>query len=286
MGLSERAVKVGGDGAGAEGAKRKASARRLPRSVRGGGGVESEAELEAKRQKLALSRTPVFFHGKYLYCNEAEQVEAACRALLAAGVKEVGFDIEWRVFFKKGANQGKAALLQLCCCLDGGFSPGSQPWSYIDTDGFKALGAVRGDSLGGGEGSAREYVCFLFHIHHSGVTESLKEILTDASVRKFGVNIAGDAKKMERDFGFQMHGCEDLCHLAAENPKTRARYGSKLKFSMMDLSRLFLGQPVDKNGRVRLGNWERDPLDFDKALYAATDAFLSLKLFHVITKPQ
>ena len=79
---------------------------------------------------------PLRFRGRYLLCNEPEQVEAACRALLKGGVRQVGFDMEWRVFFRKGpSNLGRTALLQLGFTappggLDAGLS--KLPWTFLD----------------------------------------------------------------------------------------------------------------------------------------------------------
>ena len=79
---------------------------------------------------------PLRFRGRYLLCNEPDQVEAACRALLKGGVRQVGFDMEWRVFFRKGpSNLGRTALLQLGFTappggLDAGLS--KLPWTFLD----------------------------------------------------------------------------------------------------------------------------------------------------------
>ena len=79
---------------------------------------------------------PLRFRGRYLLCNEPDQVEAACRALLKGGVRQVGFDMEWRVFFRKGpSNLGRTALLQLgFTAPPGGLNAGLSklPWTFLD----------------------------------------------------------------------------------------------------------------------------------------------------------
>ena len=77
-------------------------------------------------------------------------------------------------------------------------------------------------------------------------------------------------------------GHENLCDLAAQHPKQKARYGEKKSFSLKDLARIFLGRPIDKNNKVRVGNWERDELNYEKILYAATDSYASLRIFEEI----
>ena len=92
------------------------------------------------------------------------------------------------------------------------------------------------------------------------------------------MNIGPDVIKLERDFaGVKVAEAVDLCHLAAEDPATIARYGHKrMRFSLNDLSILFLGRPVDKDSRARLGNWEKPELEYEKKRYACTDAYITL----------
>ena len=118
----------------------------------------------------------------------------------------------------------------------------------------------------------------LLHIHHTGLTPSLEEVLASTSITKYGVNIGPDVIKLERDFaGVKVAEAVDLCHLAAEDPATIARYGHKrIRFSLNDLSILFLGRPVDKDSRARLGNWEKPELEYEKKRYACTDAYITL----------
>jgi hypothetical protein len=252
--------------------------RKLPASFQLAGEVAKKEESQKGEQKLER------FSGRYVYARSKEEVEVACKGLLEASVTEFGFDMEWRVFFKKGANQGKVALIQLCCSVSSGqlaFIDGL-PWSFIDEDGFKSTEPVANKrATKDGRGEA-EYLCFLLHIHHSGITNGLKEILTKESIRKFGVNIGGDVKKLFRDYEIEMLGHESLGELAAQHPQQKARYGGKKNFSLKDLARIFLGRPIDKNNKVRVGNWERDELNYEKILYAATDSYASLRIFEEI----
>lgn len=90
----------------------------------------------------------------------------------------MGFDIEWKVVYVRGARQRRTALVQLC------------NETHI---GCKILGLwtlagclVLNDAL-------------VFHVHHMReLPESLRRVLEDSSIVKLGVNIRGDARKLHR----------------------------------------------------------------------------------------
>lgn len=90
-----------------------------------------------------------------------------------------------------------------------------------------------------------------------------------------------DFIKMEKDHGVRIEGGADLCHLAARLPRMVKRFGpdSKLSFSLADLCALFLsGRGMDKASQVRPGNWEKEGLDYPAKKYAATDAYVGLRV--------
>ena len=59
--------------------------------------------------------------------------------------------------------------------------------------------------------------------------------------------------------------------LFVQDPQVQRRYRSAASFSLSDLSSIFLGRQMDKNSKVRLGNWEREDLNYEKIKYACTD---------------
>ncbi|GAQ88863.1 Werner syndrome-like exonuclease [Klebsormidium nitens] len=120
------------------------------------------------------------FGGRIVYAVSPQEVECSARTLLEdlrGGDACLGFDIEWKVTFRRGETPQKAALIQLC-----------------------PSGAC----------------CYLFHIAHSGLTSSLRALLDEQSVGKAGAGIYGDAQKLRRDFGVSMGGLRDLSDLANE----------------------------------------------------------------------
>ncbi|QDZ20556.1 ribonuclease H-like protein [Chloropicon primus] len=218
------------------------------------------------KKKKAIPKL-LSFKGRYLYLKTRDEVEAACKKLLESAVTELGFDMEWRVLFKKGPeNIGKTALLQFCFTVEELGSLADLPWRYVDEE-------VECKSSKG------VFLCFLLHIHHSGLSENLVRILTSDQINKYGVNIGSDVIKLAKDTGVRISNAIDVCHLASQNARIVKRYGNnKLRFSLNDLSMFFLNMRMDKDARVRLGNWEREDLDYCKIKYACSDAYASLKV--------
>ena len=275
--------------------------------------------LPASVSKRAESNAPgtVRFSGRIVYCSTEKAVEDACSRLLEhPRVSALGFDLEWRIFFKKGdANIGKTALVQFCASVgENDLGPlAALPWTFVD-EKVRRLE------------SGREYLCFLLHIHHAGVPQALKDVLTSTRyvfaflarslaldailstaspssalpadarlwflwrrIKKYGVNVNCDFIKMEKDHGVRIEGGADLCHLAARLPRMVKRFGpdSKLSFSLADLCALFLsGRGMDKASQVRLGNWEKEGLDYPAKKYAATDAYVGLRVVERIIEEE
>ncbi|KAD5803698.1 hypothetical protein E3N88_15058 [Mikania micrantha] len=165
------------------------------------------------------------FKGHIVYSRTFSEVEKAADELLkfvesknSDGNRAViGFDIEWRPTFKKGAGQSKAAVIQICA---------------------------------------------------------------DAARCHAGVGIAGDARKVFNDYDVSVDALEDLSHLA--NKKLG---GEPKLWGLSSLAeKLICKQQVLKPSKIRLGNWEANPLSAEQQKYAATDAFVSWHLFEVLNR--
>ncbi|XP_021888961.1 Werner Syndrome-like exonuclease [Carica papaya] len=126
---------------------------------------------------------PLRFVGRILYSRTALEAEKAAAKLLQIlqakkkqrGQVAIGFDIEWRPTFRKGASPHKAAVMQLC---------------------------------------ADSFHCHVMHIIHSGIPPSLQLLLEDSTFLKVGVGICGDASKVYRDYNVCIKGMDDLSDLA------------------------------------------------------------------------
>nr|XP_043611094.1 Werner Syndrome-like exonuclease [Erigeron canadensis] len=186
------------------------------------------------------------FKGHIVYSRTFSEVEKAANELLKfvetkikdEGRAVIGFDIEWRPLFKKGATQSRVAVLQMCA------------------------DATR---------------CYVMHIFHSGFPENLKSLLGDPRSLKVGVGIAGDARKVFNDHNVSVDALADLSRLA--NLKLG---GQPMMWSMSALTEKLACKQVPKPSKIRLGNWEANPLSSEQLKYAATDAFVSWHLFVVL----
>ncbi|CAN1334269.1 3'-5' exonuclease [Linum perenne] len=135
-------------------------------------------------QAVTKMRYPVInFGGRISYSRTSMEVEMAARELLRSleakrresGQVAVGFDIEWKPTFKRGALPSKAAVMQLCADVG---------------------------------------QCYVMHIIHSGITPSLRLLLQDYTVIKVGVGIGNDSTKVFKDYNVSVQAVEDLSYLA------------------------------------------------------------------------
>ncbi|CAN0875263.1 3'-5' exonuclease [Linum grandiflorum] len=123
------------------------------------------------------------FGGRISYSRTSMEVEKDARELLRSIEAKrggscqvaVGFDIEWKPTFKRGALPSKAAVMQLCADVG---------------------------------------QCYVMHIIHSGVTPTLRLLLQDCTLLKVGVGIGNDATKVFKDYNVSVQAVEDLSYLA------------------------------------------------------------------------
>ncbi|KAI3511578.1 hypothetical protein L1887_18733 [Cichorium endivia] len=121
--------------------------------------------------------------------------------------------------------------------------------------------------------------CHVFHIIHSGFPENLKSLLGDSNSMKVGVGIAGDARKVFNDHNVCVDGLKDLSYLANQ------KLGGQPKlWGLSSLTETLACKQVLKPSKIRLGNWEANPLSKEQLNYAATDAFVSWHLFEVLNR--
>ncbi|KAG9080533.1 hypothetical protein FRC06_006463, partial [Ceratobasidium sp. 370] len=143
-----------------------------------------------------------------------------------------GFDVEWKPTFTKGQVESPIAVLQL----------------------------AKEDQI---------YLIQLSAMHD--FPERLREVLEDSNIVKAGVGVAGDAKKLWRDYGVSLLGAVELSHLARSADVSRWGMG---KFNeLISLTRLleeYRSRRLCK-GKARMSNWEL-PLTVQQLNYAASDA--------------
>jgi ribonuclease D len=116
---------------------------------------------------------------------------------------------------------------------------------------------------------ATEERAFLIRVQKVGLPDSIRQILSDPSRLKTGVAIRDDLKGLQKIRNFKPAGFVELQDIAL-------KLGIK-DFSLKKLSAIVLGYRISKSQQI--SNWEADELTDQQLVYAATDAYVSLKIF-------
>ncbi|KAJ1310181.1 hypothetical protein OPQ81_006925 [Rhizoctonia solani] len=144
-----------------------------------------------------------------------------------------GFDLEWKPSFVRGRPESPIALLQL----------------------------------------ARPDQILLIQLTSMKKFPSrLRDVLEDYRIVKAGVGIAGDAKKLWRDYGVSLLGAVELSKLArvADTPRWAGTKPDEL-IGLARLVEIYHSHQMMKSKKVKLSNWEQK-LDSKQIEYAASDA--------------
>ena len=194
----------------------------------------------------AVTLEDLTYDGEIIVASTASELDDAFDRLEALTGDEptCGFDMEWKVTWKKGAGEAKTSLVQIAAA---------------SADLTRAL-------------------VVLARVHTTGVTPRLKRWLRDAAIGKTGFNVRGDARKFERDYGVVAARVVELGMMARE------RVGACPGANTWSLARvcehvLKKNLPKDK---TRMSNWERDALNPDQIKYAAMDAWASLLAYRAL----
>ncbi|KAK4056677.1 hypothetical protein OIO90_002229 [Microbotryomycetes sp. JL221] len=115
---------------------------------------------------------------------------------------------------------------------------------------------------------------------------AIERLLHDDSIIKLGVQIAGDARKLIRDFGVHSRGLLDLSNVArlVDGERYVARRGL---IGLQELVGTYLDKYLDK-GDVRTSQWTR-ALDSEQQSYAGNDVYSSLQVYkalQMLAKPE
>lgn len=119
--------------------------------------------------------------------------------------------------------------------------------------------------------------CYLFRLCKIRLSNRILKILGSRRILKVGADVSGDIRQLRELREFNADGFVDLQHEAS-------RWGIEEK-SLRKLSAIVLGERVSK--AQRLSNWEATALTEQQQDYAATDAWVSLKLLEelLLVKP-
>ncbi len=111
--------------------------------------------------------------------------------------------------------------------------------------------------------------CYLIRLCKLKLHNALLKILSNPDIIKIGADVAGDIRSLHALRHFSERGFLDLQHIAS-------KWGIEEK-SLRKMSAIVLGKRVSK--AQRLSNWEASILTPQQQMYAATDAWICIKIF-------
>ncbi len=111
--------------------------------------------------------------------------------------------------------------------------------------------------------------CYLIRLCRTKLHPSLLKILSNPNIKKIGADVAGDIRSLLALRNFKERGFIDLQQMVA--------YWGVEEKSLRKMSALVLGERVSK--AQRLSNWEASTLTPQQQMYAATDAWVCLKIY-------
>lgn len=115
---------------------------------------------------------------------------------------------------------------------------------------------------------------FLFRLNKMGLPNGLKGILENPQILKIGVAIRDDIKGLQKLNSFKPGGFIELQERVKD-------YGIQ-DFSLKKLSAIVLGYRISKAQRIT--NWEATDLTEAQQIYAATDAWISHRIFESLSR--
>lgn len=116
--------------------------------------------------------------------------------------------------------------------------------------------------------------CYLFRINRIPLAKSILQLLGDRQLPKIGADVSGDLRSLRQLRHFRDGGFIDLQDIALQ-------WGIEEK-SLRKLSAIVLGQRVSK--AQRLSNWEAATLTGKQQLYAATDAWVCIRIYEELLR--
>lgn len=117
-----------------------------------------------------------------------------------------------------------------------------------------------------------ETEAFLFRLHDLGLPQAVADIMADPYITKIGAAVHDDIRGLQHYCPFEPHRFMDLQSFGEE-------FGIKEK-SVRKMAAIILGCKVSK--AQQCSNWEADPLSDAQLLYAATDAWICVKMYKAL----
>ena len=111
--------------------------------------------------------------------------------------------------------------------------------------------------------------CYLIRLNRVKFSNKLLSILQRSDITKIGADVAGDLRSLNKLRNFTPRGFIDL-------QSEVGKFGIEDK-SLRKMSGIILGKRVSK--AQRLSNWEAQSFTEQQMMYAATDAWVCLKIY-------
>nr|XP_053631172.1 LOW QUALITY PROTEIN: exonuclease 3'-5' domain-containing protein 2-like [Cherax quadricarinatus] len=131
-------------------------------------------------------------------------------------------------------------------------------------------------------------LCALVRLSHMkpNFPHSLKNFWKNKAILKVGLGCLDDSNYLEADYNLKVQGCIDLRYLVLKYHKSEASSTDNTPeaeevlggMGLNALSQTYLGRTLDKNWRVRTGDWEADALSKRQVIYAAEDALVGVHI--------
>lgn len=112
--------------------------------------------------------------------------------------------------------------------------------------------------------------CYLFRLNKIGFNAELKRLLQNTKVKKIGLSSQDDIAMLKRREPFRPANFIELQKLVKE-------YGIKDQ-SLQKIYAILFGERISK--KQRLSNWEAANLTTMQEIYAATDAWTTLRIYN------
>ncbi|MEJ5265064.1 MAG: 3'-5' exonuclease [Bacteroidales bacterium] len=116
---------------------------------------------------------------------------------------------------------------------------------------------------------ANDDICYLFRLNRLGLRTELVDILTNPSILKIGLSLRDDLRGLNKMRSFQAQGFIDLQEYVQQ-------FGIQEK-SLKKICAIVLKARISKNQQT--SNWDAPVLNESQQIYAATDAWVCLKIY-------
>lgn len=113
---------------------------------------------------------------------------------------------------------------------------------------------------------------YLFQLKKTGFLEGMVELLESKQIKKIGVGIKSDIVKLQEQRSFVPGGFIDLSELAAAK--------GIIQVGVRGLTARYLHRRLPKTAQKT--NWARSKLTMKQQIYAASDAWICLKIYPLI----